>query len=244
MLLIGEKKAETYKGLAVKADCRLHEQILKQLEKLLPPSGRATILDLGAGQGALSQRLKDSGYSVLAVDENQDEFLASGVDFMRVDFNDPSQVAHFLEKSGSSFDAVVGVEVVEHVENPWEYVRLMKKVLKPGGVLILSTPNITSWLSRLLFLLRGQFHQFYDADLSYGHIAPISEWEMRVILGREGFSDIEVKPGGSLPLLWLKGSLKWTVLNLMGLLFRPLMRKGIKDGWCLIFTGRKSSKSG
>ena len=47
-----------------------------------------------------------------------------------------------------------------------------------GVHLLLSTPNITSFLSRALFFLTGRFHQFNNGDLSYGHINPVSAFEL------------------------------------------------------------------
>ncbi len=238
-ILVGEKQLDHYKEFIIRADQKLHEQIAEEVMARLPDHKAIHILDLGAGQGALSQRLHDAGYTITAVDENPDDFRSKDVHFHHIDFNKSTQVAEFCEKHVNHFDAVLGIEVIEHVENPWEYVRLMKSILKPGGFIFLSTPNVTSWLSRLTFLIRGQFHQFYDVDLSYGHIAPITEWELKMILRREGFTNISVKPGGTLPLIWLRKSIKWMIFNGIGLLLRPFMRKGTKEGWCLIFSAQK-----
>ena len=236
---IGNKKTEKYKGLLIKADLGLHAQIAKILLKKMPPAGKLRVLDLGAGEGALSQRLSDLGYSVIAADVSEDEFKCNDIEFYKINFDSSQEINRLKQKYKNHFDVVMGIEVIEHVENPWEYVRSLKSMLKKNGLLLITTPNTTSWLSRLYFLFKGQFWVFTDLNLEYGHIAPISPWEIKLILSREKISDIEIHPGGTLPVIWLAPSKTVLILNFLALFFRPLM-SGIKDGWCIIVTGFKS----
>jgi len=235
-VFIGHKRTDHYKGLVIRADLGLHEQISAQLGRYLPGGGR--VLDLGAGQGALSMRLTDLGYLVTAADMDSDDFkVADKVDFERINFDSDDDVERFAERHHEQFDAVCGVEVIEHLEDQWRYIRSLKRMLRPGGVMVVTTPNITSWLSRLIFLLKGRFHQFADEDLSYGHIAPITPFELRLILEREGMEQLEMVPAGTLPPLYLSG-LRMTLLSFVALLFRPF-QSGMLDGWCLLAVARK-----
>ncbi len=238
MILFGKKKLQYYKGILIKADLNLHEQIAEQLSQLRPPTTRMRVLDLGAGEGALSQRLNDLGYSVVAVDKNQEDFKCTDVPFLRVDLNQEDEIRELQNKLRDSFDIVLGVEVIEHLENPWEYVRLLKSLLKQNGLILITTPNISSWYSRLIFLRNGRFHQFQEGDLAYGHIAPITPWELRVILEKEDISDVRIIPAGTLPDFWFVPSIKYLIINVVGLLFRIFMR-GITGGWCVLVTGIK-----
>jgi len=115
MVLFGKKKLQYYKGILIKADLNLHEQIAEQLINLKPPTPKIRVLDLGAGEGALSQRLFDLGYSIVAVDQNQSDFKCNEIPFLKVDFNHEDEVRELREQQKESFDIVLGVEVIEHL---------------------------------------------------------------------------------------------------------------------------------
>ncbi len=230
------KPVEHYKGLRINADTGLHGQIA-DLIQLHQPSG-AGVLDFGAGPGALSERLKDLGYEVHSVDVDEAGFGGTTA-FEKLDFNDAQAVEAFIKRNEESFDIVLGIEVIEHVENPWNYVRDIARMIRPGGCLVLS-PNITSWYSRVRFLLHGRFHQFEDGDREYGHINPIAEDELHLILEGCGLEVLEIAPGGWLPRLWLSWRLGTLLKNLFGFVLSFVM-KGTWRGWCLIAVARKPS---
>jgi SAM-dependent methyltransferase len=224
-----------YRGIRIKADTGLHTQIVKIVESRVRTPAR--ILDYGCGAGALSQRLADDGYDVVGVDIDQASFEAS-TPFEQLDLNSARDTARFERRNAGQFDLVLAVEVIEHVENPWEFVRGLRKLVRPGGYILVSTPNVTSWFSRVSFLRTGRLHQFDDGDREYGHINPIAEDELRLIASRCGLDTVELIPGGWLPRLWISQSMKQTIWNVLGFLGTFRMR-GIWDGWCLIATFRR-----
>ena len=166
------------------ADCH---RIALRLAAPEPP-GRA--LDLGAGQGALSHALDLGGFDVTAADINTDQFRAAGVPCSKLDLNRP------LPFPDGDFSLVFAVEVLEHLESPRAFLREIFRVLKPGGLAVITTPNITSLPSRILFLATGFFDLFVpvrrrledplDAEAD-GHITPIPGWLLRYHLREGGF---------------------------------------------------------
>lgn len=229
-----KKELQYYKGILIHADLNLHDHAAALFQQYVQPN--AEVLDVGAGAGAFSQRLVDLGYKVSALDTDPDKWLPRAIPFLRLDID--SGIAASVERT---FDAACCLEVIEHVENPWNLLREIYSVLKPGGYLLLSTPNVTSFLSRAIFVMTGRFHQFDDGDLSYGHINPVSVFELEHAAQKLGWEVLEVREGGSLsvfdfttlrPFLW---TLARNVLS--GLSYA--IGKGHKRGWCLFFLLRK-----
>jgi len=224
------KPADRYRGIPIKADFLLHREIERLVGECC--AGRLSVLDLGAGAGALSQRLADLGHDVLSVDMDKESFAAS-TEFCAVNFNDQQEVARFIDAHRAAFDLTLCVEVIEHVENPWELMRNIVALTKPGGTIVVSTPNVTSWYSRMKFLIWGRFHQFEDGDRHYGHINPIAADELRYIAGRLGLRVERLRSAGWLPRLWISRHPIETAFRLFGFLLSFLMR-GLRDGWCIV----------
>nr|WP_288499264.1 methyltransferase domain-containing protein [uncultured Pseudomonas sp.] len=235
-IFFGVKSSQFYKKLLIKADFGLHEQIAEVVSKKAPSGG--SILDFGAGEGALSERLFDMGYKVTAADKDAENFKSKNCDFFSINFDKPDEVDDFIQEHAGLFDVVLGVEVIEHVQDQWKYVRQLMTMVKPGGVVLITTPNTTSWLSRVIFLLTGRFHQFADADLSYGHINPISPWEMELVMRSVGATNIEIRSAGTLPPVYITRSPKLLLINMFALLLRPFS-SGVLDGWCIMAIAQK-----
>ena len=110
----------------------------------------STIVDLGAGSGALAHALLDVGYTDLhLVDIEKNFYLdgASGHDFYEVDLNFQP-----LEFKDDFADFIVLNSVIEHLENSYFVVREASRILKPGGMLLVTMPNVFSLRSKIKFL--------------------------------------------------------------------------------------------
>jgi cyclopropane fatty-acyl-phospholipid synthase-like methyltransferase len=238
-VFIGKKKSEYYKDILIKADKNLHKDITDSIIELNLDKN-INILDFGCGEGALSQRLKDLGFNnIVSVDINAKDFKAT-TEFKQLNFNQTDIVKQFIYDNIERFDLVLGIEVIEHIENHWEYIKNLKKMVKKNGYILISTPNITSWLSRFHFLFTGRLHQFMENDLSYGHINPISLWQLKYIFKNEDIKFISLKEGGVLPKIYFNGfSIKQIIINIFSLIFTPLMKGEVKYGWCIIIIGQK-----
>ena len=145
----------------------LHEFVgERMLSGYAHPGVRA--VDLGAGPGAMAERLRSLGCDVLAVDRNREGFEAD-VPHVSVDFNQPD----FASQLGPApFDLVTAIEVIEHVESSIGFLRNVGRLLAPGGVAILTTPNVDSLPARLKFLLRGKIRTM-DEQSEPTHISPV-----------------------------------------------------------------------
>lgn len=211
------RRLDGYRGLPVFAAPGLHEAAAALLGGALPPPRR--VLELGAGSGAMAQRLADLGYAVTASDLFAGSFRPlDPIDFVTADLNGP-----FAAGLPGDLEAVVALELVEHLENPRHFLRQVRALLPAGGQLLLSTPNIANPVSQAMFLRTGRFQWFRDVDYAeQGHITPLSPWVLERALEEAGFvireeravsSAFRRPKGGGLlarllaPLFWLLSGL-------------------------------------
>ena len=111
---------------------------------------KKTVLDLSCGGGATAQMLSNAGFRTVATEYHSPSFLGDSI--LRVGGVNLNANLPFRD---SSVDGINLVEVIEHVEHQAQLIREMARVLKPGGIMVVSTPNILNVLSRLRFLFTG-----------------------------------------------------------------------------------------
>lgn len=116
--------------------------------------GGGRILDLGCEIGVLAKAVSPRAVSVLAVDGRPEAiaiarqfFAAPNIEYRACDFSD-------LDTGGLPFDCVLLLETIEHVEDPVAMLARIRRVLRPGGTLVLSTPNAVSYHEVLRQLAR------------------------------------------------------------------------------------------
>lgn len=118
-----------------------------------PLEGRSAI-DVGCGAGLLAEPLARLGAKVTGIDASpeligvaRDHATAGGLE---IDYR--SGEVGELE---GQFDLITCMEVIEHVADPSTFIAALARLLAPGGLLILSTPNATGW-SKLLMITIGE----------------------------------------------------------------------------------------
>jgi 2-polyprenyl-6-hydroxyphenyl methylase / 3-demethylubiquinone-9 3-methyltransferase len=118
-----------------------------------PLEGKSA-LDVGCGAGLLAEPLARLGAKVSAIDAAP-ELVAAAKAHAKAQALDIDYRAATVESVGGQFDLVTAMEVIEHVADPTSFVDALAARLAPGGLLILSTPNATSW-SRLMMIALGE----------------------------------------------------------------------------------------
>ncbi|MBX3405465.1 MAG: class I SAM-dependent methyltransferase [Phycisphaeraceae bacterium] len=142
------------------------------LRKHLPAAGiapGARVLDLGCGCGEFSGFFKELGYEAEGID-----ISANAVEYARRNHPGPAyhvgEVQTLLPARAGAFDAVFSSEVIEHLFDVEGYLRSINRLLKPRGVLVLTTPyhgvakNIVIAMSKFSrhFDPLGQHIRFFD----------------------------------------------------------------------------------
>ncbi len=173
--------ANSYSGLRIHALPGLHEVLGSICSEQFTPG--ASVLDLAAGSGAMSRRLKNLGFVPTAVDYVSENFQAPEIPFKQKDLNE--DFADSFDRS--SFGGIIASEIIEHLENPWHFFRQCERLLGVGGKIVLSTPNTQNSASIASLVRNGQFLWFSDKDREIqGHISPLTLWQMRYAIKDAG----------------------------------------------------------
>jgi SAM-dependent methyltransferase len=197
------------------------QKVLRTLESL-PEFPRLNVLDLSCGDGEILARLAERGCAVQGTRYRTDDYIlqrdrppdrapiAEGVDLAgRLPFDD------------AAFDVIILTEVLEHLESHGPVLRESGRVLRPGGRLVFTTPNVFRLHSRLQFFLTGKHKlirrrvgwDLRTDDLYAYHIRPVDFPLVHALLHqadltieRLGFTRFKFKSVFFLPLapiVWL-----------------------------------------
>lgn len=173
----------------------LHAAMLRKLDRLfarwIPRGGR--VLDAGCGRSLFSEIRPDWPFRIVATDVDPDLLRSRQTEFPGFRFL--AGDAQPLPFRAGAFDALFAGELIEHLPDPRPGVAEFRRVLKPGGSLILTTPNRL----RLANVADGS-----ERPYSPDHLSELSYDEVRALLRDEGF-EIREATGLHLELLlnWL-----------------------------------------
>ncbi len=153
---------------------------MREALRLIPDAdGSQSALDVPAGAGHFGDALAQKGYKVTCADINRDR-----PDFVAADLNKT------LPFDDASFDLVTCLEGIEHILDPFHLIGELARVVKPGGQIVLSTPNVMNMHSRVSFLLTGTLYHHAPKNATRielgqprdpGHISPVSYHQLRYI---------------------------------------------------------------
>jgi len=160
---------------------------------------RGNLLDIPAGGGKESAHLLQMGYQVVAADLFPPRIENRAFPRVIVDAN------VFLPFRSATFDYVLSREGIEHLENQASFLRECGRVLKPGGKLILTAPNVMHLGSRLSHFLIGQrtlrrglaneiqtLRSKKENKFYHGHIFFLDYFRLRYLLRLSEFDRIEI----------------------------------------------------
>jgi len=213
-----------------------HQAIHDTVVRILEQQQRGALLDVPAGEGALAARLIAAGFAVHCCDLYPEIFCLAGVEIHRGDLNKE------LPFGDRSFDYITCLEGLEHIENPQQAVREFARLLRPGGQLVVSVPNILNVEERLKWLLYGYTSHFkpitrveverlraeYDnREEIAAHVNPIGYSELRYILEKNGFQIAGVHRDKPKAHAWLY----WPIVALIRLFARLTPRQKRAERW-------------
>jgi len=123
------------------------DRAIKKALRFCPDKRPLRVLDIGAGGGIVVRHLQKLGHQVIGVEPSR-ALVKMAMEKMGVSLYSGT-LEQFL-KNGDSFDLVCMLEVIEHLQSPEKEIERIGTLLKPGGILLITTPNIKSFSAKLL----------------------------------------------------------------------------------------------
>ncbi|MBE9010111.1 methyltransferase domain-containing protein [Pseudanabaenaceae cyanobacterium LEGE 13415] len=165
----------------------IYEMVRRVLLQHYPSS--SVLLDVGCGTGNLKPFVAKLCDRYIGIDAVQYPEFSKNTEFIRQNLDRP-----LIGLFDNFADVVISVETIEHLENPRAFYRELVRITKPGGYVIVTTPNQLSLLSKLTLLLKNQFNAFQEAPGLYpSHITALLEVDLRRIAREAGLSDIKIE---------------------------------------------------
>lgn len=209
----------------------LYELATDGLKDAITPAHR--ILDVGCGIGTFGEFLRRTykgrldGVDVVKHSGFRDEYYDG---FFKSDLNCEAPWANSAE-----YDLVFALEIIEHLENPRAFCRQAVRVLRVGGLFVITTPNPTSLCSLTSLIIKGAFRDFRDGVGMYPtHITPVLPLDARRILLECGLqvNEITYSQWGRIPFV------SRTYQSLL-----PFLKGGLfSDNYRIVGTAQSESK--
>jgi len=172
-----------------------NDKVFELISPRVKPGYR--VADIGAGEGFFSQLLGDHVKTEFGIPPSE---VITACDIFPEYFRYPDVPCLKISSNGrlpyddASIDVACSLEVIEHVEDQFAFTRELHRILRPGGLALISTPNILNLNSRWRNLHSG-FATLFDPLLlssadpvhTSGHINPVSYYYLAYQLRRAGF---------------------------------------------------------
>ncbi len=204
-----------------KSDSAIYEMVVRVLDA--EQAEGEILVDVGCGVGELRPFVQRRFPRYLGVDVIRYEGFPADAEFEQVnlDTGRASLPDNFA-------DVVTAVETIEHLENPRAFMRELTRIARPGGWVVVTTPNQLSLLSILTLVTKHRFQAFGEADYP-AHLTALLELDLKRIANECGLIDVHFDYS-------LRGRLALTALHFPRVMTKLFPRR-LSDNLAMI--GRK-----
>ena len=207
------KRIYELKGVYGKEGSLSRDRVKKSL-KIISDLCPKSVLDVGCGVGFFSEKLKNRlGIEVYGIDISRNALNVAKKRGIKCKYANLDKSIPFKNEK---FDLVFCGEIIEHLEDPDHLLIEIRRVLKPEGHLVLSTPNLAAWYNRIILLfgiqpifsevssiknLGKKFEILGQGSQPVGHLRIFTLRGIKDVLKLHNFEILEIKGFAVLPFL-------------------------------------------
>lgn len=186
-------------GLGLPESRHFLPAVLAELGRQLRPGD--LVVDLGCGNGTITHALARAGYDTVGVDASAAEITLARAGYPGLRFACLPVEAVTPDQVGRPAAAVVAIEVIEHLYDPAALFTVARSLLRPGGLLVVTTPYHGYWKNLALSLL-GSWDRHFQVAERGGHIKFFSSRTLTAMARAGGFTVLRLQRLGRCAGLW------------------------------------------
>lgn len=168
-----------------------NEYLLPTVERILGPANGQRLFEIGFGNGAVAAHLASKGFAVAGIEPSRQGLALAQASYPGLTGLRHGTIYEDLRARFGGFQAVVSLEVIEHLYFPRRLVQAAFALLEPGGVLVLST-IYHGYLKNIATAILGRFDLKMNPLWDHGHIKFFSPRTLTKLLTECGFEDVAV----------------------------------------------------
>lgn len=203
---------------------KIHGLSKTQQEILTLVGKKKKVLEIGSSTGYMTKAFLNNGCIVDVVEKNKEASakLPKGV---RKIFNQSIEEENIYQKLANDYDFIIMADVLEHLVNPEKTLKILKRVASQNTALVISMPNIASWVMRKVLFLKGDFEYQESGLLDKTHLHFYTVYSLPKLLSENGWRvDTLI---GTITRLPFEESIN--KIPILGFLFRNLIYKKLVE---------------
>lgn len=190
---LGEHYDEEYyrewTGVQRQRRLRMWEARLDRLERRVP---RGRLLDVGCAEGTFLELARQRGWEVCGTELSAFAAAEASRRLSTEIFCGELCEARYPDRS---FDVVTLWHVLEHVRDPGDCLREIRRIIRPGGVLLIAVPNVDDWLMQVAYrVVRGRPERLFTKKDREIHLTHFSARTIGMYLEKAGFAPSWIGP--------------------------------------------------
>lgn len=178
----------------------MHGHVMRPIIERLNQAQAHTVLDLGCGEGWFTGALDRCGFEASGVDSDAERLAVARRQYPHMRFQVMDALQGLDSGLAQRFDAVVLVDVIDHVVRPRKLIESALDALKPGGLLVVTSPYY-GYAKNVALALTGRFDKRWDPTLDDGRLKFFSRATLTAVLAEFSLHEVKFETIGRIPPL-------------------------------------------